>query len=149
MLVVFVCLSLYVSRARLGRHIQAAGGDQEAALRAGIPARRIQGALLVLTAVLAAIAGLVYVGLLESAPITLGSGFELQVYAAILISGFSLTSGGIGNPLITMVGLMALAVVSNLIGLSGINPSWQDVITGGLIMLAVGLDVLRRKERFE
>lgn len=149
LVLLFVIVALYLSRSRIGRHIQAAGSDQDVAVRAGISAGRIRLALLVLSAVLAALAGLSYVGLLDSAPVTLGSGYELQVYAAILISGFSLTSGGIGNPIVTVVGLMIFAVLSNLIGLLNINPSWQDVVTGGILLIAVGANVLRRGDRFD
>ncbi len=150
--IVLICLyivvSIYIAKSRIGRHIQAVGGNDDAAARAGIPVGIIKRVLLLLTAGLSALAGLIYVGQLYSAPLTLGFGFELQIYAAILISGFSLTSGGIGNPMVTVAGLLLLAVITNVLDLNNIPSGWQDVVTGVLVAAAVTLDVVRRRERF-
>lgn len=146
---IYAVVSFHLSRSRLGRHIQAIGGSEEAARRAGISVNGVKRLLLVLTAVLSAFAALIYLGQLSAAPITLGVGLELQIYAAILISGFSLTNGGIGNPMVTVAGLLLLTTISSLLSLENVPLGWQNVITGAILAGAVTIDVHRRKNRFE
>jgi ribose/xylose/arabinose/galactoside ABC-type transport system permease subunit len=73
---------------------------------------------------------------------------ELQVFAAILLGGFSIARGGVGNPLAAAIGVAALAMLSTLLDLGGVISFWQDIITGCLLLGAVGLDVVRRGAEF-
>jgi ribose/xylose/arabinose/galactoside ABC-type transport system permease subunit len=141
----FGAVAMFLSRSRLGRHIQATGGNVQSAVQAGISANRIRRAVLVGTAMSATVGGLIYVGQLDAAPVTLGTGMELQIYAAILISGFSLTGGGIGNPMVTVAGIAVLSILTNILNLANVVSSWQNVLTGGLLAFAVTLDLVRRR----
>jgi ribose/xylose/arabinose/galactoside ABC-type transport system permease subunit len=137
-----------MSFTRLGRHVQAVGGNELSARRAAIPAGRIKAGLLILSGVLSAAGGLIVVGQLAAAPATLGVGVEFQVFAAILISGFSFSTGGVGNPLATLLGLSLLAALLQLLRLENVPASWQQVVTGIVLLGAVYLDGLRGGESF-
>ena len=144
----YIAVSAWLAFARAGRHIQAVGGNLEAAARAGIATGHIRGAVLLATGFAAALAALIYVGQLDAAPVTLGTGLELQVYAGILISGFSLTGGGSGSPMTAIAGMGMLAVLLDLLSLANVSPGWQNILTGALVAVAVGIDVVRRRDRF-
>src|SRR5690606_30801536 len=82
--------ALIVSKTRVGRHVQAVGGDSKAAARAGISVVRVRTAALLLSALGAGIGGIVFVGQLGSAARATGFGLEFQVYAALMIGGYSI-----------------------------------------------------------
>jgi ribose/xylose/arabinose/galactoside ABC-type transport system permease subunit len=144
-----VLCALALTFTRFGRHIRATGGDPAAARRAGIGVSRIKMILFIMTSLFATIGGILYVGMDGSAQTTLGTGLELQVYAPILLGGYSLTRGGVGNVMGAVSGVLALAVVSNLLDLLGANPYWSYIVTGAVVIAAVYADGLRGGERFE
>lgn len=141
--------SILLAVTRWGRHIRAAGGDPAVSNRAGIPVGKLKFCLFILTAVIACIGGILYVGQDGAAQTTLGFGLELQIYAPILLAGYSLTRGGVGNVMGAVAGVAVLEVVDNLLNLRSVNPYWQYIITGAIILVAVYADVLRGGERFE
>ena len=142
-LVVVAIAAIIVTRTRLGRHIQAVGGDFRAAARAGISVAAIRSAALIASAVGAGIGGVLYVGMLGSAAKLTGTGLEFQVYAAMMIGGYSILRGGVGNPLGGALGLLAVAGVANILDLSAISPYYVDIVVGLLLLAAVLLDRVR------
>jgi ribose/xylose/arabinose/galactoside ABC-type transport system permease subunit len=138
-----------VLKTRLGRHVRAVGGDSLAAARAGIPVRGIRSFALVLSALGAGVAGIVYVGQLGSAARATGFGLEFQVYAALMIGGYSILRGGVGNPIGGALGLLAVAGVSNILDLTSTSPYFVNIIVGLLLLAAVLLDRLRGGDSFE
>ncbi len=137
---VFVLILLLVGVAfyvvaftRLGRHIRAVGGDEMAARRAGIHVKRARVALLVLSAVGASLGGLLYMGQQGGASNVLGTDLAFQVYAALMIGGYSIIRGGVGNPVGGALGLLVIAGVTEIISLKGINTYYTDVILGILV----------------
>lgn len=143
-----VACTAWLSYTRYGRHVRAVGGDEQAARRAGIPVSHIRFALFVLTALCAGIAGILYVGQTGSAQSGLGTGLELQVYAPVLLGGYSLTRGGIGNVLGALLGLILLSLVGNVLDLDNASFFWQQVVTGVVLIAAVYVDGRRRGETF-
>jgi ribose transport system permease protein len=75
---------------------------------------------------------------------TAGTGYELQVIAAVVIGGGSLT-GGEGSVIGTLIGAFIMGLLSNGSDLLGINPYWQQAIIGAIIILAVALDEVRKR----
>ena len=147
--VAFLLSALAVRWTRPGRHLQATGGNVRSAERAGIRTARIRTSLFLITAGAAATGGLIYIGQLGAAPTNLGTGLELQVYTAIVLGGFSLLQGGVGNPLGALLGVLSIAMLTNLLDISGVYFFWEDVIIGILLIVAVFLDNLRRGEGFD
>jgi ribose/xylose/arabinose/galactoside ABC-type transport system permease subunit len=141
--------ALIVTKTRLGRHIRAVGGDERAAARAGISVKRVRTAALVLSAIGAGIGGIIFVGQLGSAAGATGFGLEFQVYAALMIGGYSILRGGVGNPIGGVLGLLAVAGVANILDNTGISPYYRDIIVGLLLLAAVLLDRLRGGDAFE
>jgi len=141
--------SILLAVTRWGRHIRAAGGDSAVSNRAGIRVGRLKFFLFLLTAVIACVGGILYVGQDGAAQTTLGFGLELQIYAPILLGGYSLTRGGVGNVMGAIMGVAVLEVVDNILNLRSVNPYWQYIITGAIILAAVYADVLRGGERYE
>jgi ribose/xylose/arabinose/galactoside ABC-type transport system permease subunit len=141
--------TLVVTKTRLGRHVRAVGGDERAARRAGISVTRIRYGALIVSAVGASIGGVLYMGQLGGSSNLLGTGLEFQVYAALMIGGYSILRGGVGNPAGGVMGLLVVAGVSNLLDVKAINPYYTNLIVGVLLLAAVLLDRLRGGDSYE
>ncbi len=141
--------AIIVAKTRLGRHIQAVGGDDRAAARAGISVQGVRTAALLISAFGGGLGGLVYVGQLGSAAGATGLGLEFQVYAALMIGGYSILRGGVGNPIGGALGMLAVAGVSNILDLKAISPYYVNIIVGLLLLAAVLLDRFRGGDTYE
>jgi ribose/xylose/arabinose/galactoside ABC-type transport system permease subunit len=137
-----------VTSTRLGRHIRAAGGDERAANRAGISVRRIRIGCLILSGIGGALAGILYIGQLGGSTNILGSDVVFLVYAGVMIGGYSIIRGGVGNPAGGAMGLV-IAGVTDIIAVKSINTYYTDVIVGALLLLAVYFDRIRGGDAYE
>lgn len=124
-----------------GREVYAVGGNLEAARLSGINVWRTKTVCLMLTSLFASIGGVIYAALINSGNSTVAKGLELEVISAVIIGGTSLF-GGKGSIWGTFIGVMFMGVLLNGMTLWGFNPFWQDVVRGGLILLAVLLNQL-------
>jgi ribose/xylose/arabinose/galactoside ABC-type transport system permease subunit len=138
-----------ISKTRGGRHIRAVGGDIIAARRAGLPTERIKFMSLLLSAFGASVGGILYVGKLGSAPVTLGTNMEFTIYAALMIGGYSILRGGVGNPMGGFLGLLIIAVFANLVDNKGLDIRAADIFVGFLLIVIVFLDIRRGGDAFE
>lgn len=141
--------AVIVTKTRLGRHVQAVGGDDRAAGRAGIPVAGVRTAALILSAIGGGLGGIISVGQLGSAAGATGFGLEFQVYAALMIGGYSILRGGVGNPVGGALGLLVVAGVANILDLKAISPYYVNIIIGLLLLAAVLLDRLRGGDSYE
>ena len=148
-IVITIIAAIVVTKTRLGRHVQAVGGDDRAAARAGISVAAVRVIALLLSALGAGVGGIVYAGQLGSAARATGLGLEFQVYAALMIGGYSILRGGVGNPIGGALGLLAVAGVANILDLKAISPYYVNIIIGLLLLAAVLLDRLRGGDAFE
>ena len=148
-IVLVVLATVVVTKTRLGRHVRAVGGDERAARRAGISVTRVRYGALIVSAVGASIGGVLYMGQLGGSSNLLGTGLEFQVYAALMIGGYSILRGGVGNPAGGVMGLLVVAGVSNLLDVKAINPYYTNLIVGVLLLAAVLLDRLRGGDSYE
>jgi ribose transport system permease protein len=148
-LVVVAIATVVVTRTRVGRHVQAVGGDELAATRAGISVSRVRFLALLLSAFGAGLGGILYVGQLGSASNSLGMGLEFQVYAALMIGGYSILRGGVGNPAGGAMGLLVVAGVANILDVKAISPYYVNIIVGLLLLVAVLIDRLRGGDAYE
>ncbi|MDO8209626.1 ABC transporter permease [Conexibacter sp. CPCC 206217] len=131
-----------LAKTRFGRHVYAVGGNRNAARRAGVAVRRTSMMTFVLCSVLAGIAGLVYVLRFTSGSAITGDATLLQSIAAVVIGGTSMF-GGAGNVGGTLVGVLIIAVIQNGLVILGVNPYWQFIAVGLVIVLAVVVDRAR------
>jgi ribose transport system permease protein len=141
--------SIIVWKTRVGRHVQAVGGDERAASRAGIRVKAIRFVALLLSALGAGIGGILYVGQLGSTSNYTGTGLEAQVYAAMMIGGYSIIRGGVGNPLGAALGLLVVAGTANILDVRAISPYYANIIVGLLLLAAVLLDRIRGGDAYE
>ncbi|WP_170984349.1 ABC transporter permease [Rhodoligotrophos defluvii] len=135
---------LVLTQLRFGRHIYAVGGNPVTAARYGVPVRAIRIAVFVIVQVLAAIGGIMLVSRLNSGSATVGEHVELDVIAAVIVGGTSL-SGGYGRLIGTVLGVMFVAVLRNGMVLAGIDPIVFLIAQGLVIILAVWWSMLRRQ----
>ena len=133
--------------ANLGWSIRAIGGNSDASSRFGIPVRAISTLVYTLSGASAAFAGVLMASRLSSGPPSLGSGFELQVIAAAIIGGTSL-SGSIGSIPGTVLGALLLSILSTGLVLLKVDPSLQNFAVGAILILAAGIDQFRKGRMF-
>jgi ribose/xylose/arabinose/galactoside ABC-type transport system permease subunit len=148
-LIAIAIATAIVVKTRSGRHVQAVGGDDRAASRAGISVFNVRALALLLSAFGAGLGGVIYVGQLGSASNLTGTGLEFQVYAAMMIGGYSILRGGVGNPVGAALGLLVVAGTSNILDVQAISPYFTNIIVGLLLLAAVLLDRLRGGDAFE
>jgi ribose transport system permease protein len=127
-----------------GRHVFGAGGNLAAARLSGVPINRTLIACYVLSGGVAAAAGLIVAARSLSVSATTGANLIFDALAAILIGGNSVF-GGEGAIWRTMIGVAILAVISNGFNLLGVDPLYQQIVSGTLIIVAVGLDAWVRR----
>ena len=140
------CASVMVVMSRLpaGRHITAVGVNRRAAYLAGIRVKPIVFGLYLGVGLSAAIAGILTAARLDSAPAgTLGQGFEITVLTAVLLGGIPF-NGGRGAIWRVLVGVWLMGVLRNGITLMNIGPEVASMLTGGVLVLAAGLEASRR-----
>jgi ribose transport system permease protein len=138
-IVLIVACWFLLRQTRFGQHTYAIGGSAEAALRAGIPVRRHTIRIYVLSALLAAIAGLLYSARFTNGAANAGDPLLLDSIAAVVIGGASLF-GGAGTVFGTVIGALIISVIQNGLVILAINPFWQFVTVGIVIILAVLVD---------
>jgi ribose transport system permease protein len=126
----------------LGRAIYAVGGNPNAARLSGIDVRKTQLIAFVIAGLCAALGAILMAARLNSGSPNYGVGLELSAIAAAVIGGASL-AGGRGNILNTVIGAMTIVVVQNGLNLNAVPTSVQNVVTGAIIVLAVGIDMWR------
>ena len=133
---------------RFGRYTYAVGSNEEAARRAGIPVDRHLLKIYALAGTLAGLAG--FLSLARFSTTTLGGHDtdNLQAIAAVVIGGTSLF-GGIGTMLGTVFGVFIPAVLQNGFVIIGVNPFWQSIAVGAVLIAAVYLDQLRRRCQYQ
>ncbi|MBV9106791.1 MAG: ABC transporter permease [Verrucomicrobia bacterium] len=137
-----------LSRTVWGRYVYAVGGNERTARLTGLRVDRLKIIVYILSAMVAGIAGIVQYSYLSSVTADLGTGEELAVIAATVIGGANL-AGGEGTVLGTLIGAIILEVLRNGLLLFGIDPYWQGVFVGAVIILAVSIDYFRKLIRSE
>ena len=133
-----------LNRTNFGKVIAAVGSNPEAARTAGINANRVKLILFVATGCGAALAGFLSLVHFNSTWFTLGSGWELLAIAGLVIGGTSLF-GGRGTVLGLFLGLLLMQVVASGMVASRIDPWWQTVITGVIVLVSLSVDMKRKK----
>jgi ribose transport system permease protein len=143
MIVVYAVLWFVLERTRFGRHVYAVGGNMEGARLAGINVRRVLMSVYMIGGAAAGVAGVIFSARVLSAQPTAGTGYELDAIAAVVLGGTAL-AGGRGRILGTLIGAVIIGVLSNGLVLMNVPFFYQLVIKGIVIIIAIGLDSLKR-----
>jgi ribose transport system permease protein len=138
--------AFFVHRTVPGRHLLAVGGNEAAAKRCGIAVGRVRFLSYGIAGTLAGTAGLLQFARLRSGDPTVAIGLELDVIAAVVIGGASLT-GGSASVLGTLVGALMIAYLRNRCAVLGWPNHVQEMIVGHIVILAVAIDLWRRRRR--
>lgn len=128
----------------IGRNMYATGGNARVAELVGINTSLYRIAAFILVGALSAIAGLFVMADLASGSTGIGTGWELTVIAGVVVGGVSLF-GGAGTVSGGLIGILLLQVVQSGLVTAGISANWQQIAVGIIMILAVGLDTLRRR----
>jgi ribose transport system permease protein len=144
MVILVVLGSLFLANTVLGRQIYGVGSNEQASRLSGVDVDRVRLFCYTMSGLLAAYAGVMTAGLLSTAATNAGTGTELDVIAAAVIGGASL-SGGEGTVYGAVIGAAIMAVLRNAFVLLGLPVYLQTVSIGVVIILAVALDRLRRR----
>jgi ribose transport system permease protein len=140
-----VVTSFLLWATRFGRYIYAAGGNAEAARLAGVPVRLVKGATFAISGFAAGLAGILISSKVATGQPDVGVGLEISAIAAIVIGGTSIM-GGEGAIWRTVLGLLLLALIRNGFNLLNIDPIFQQIFQGAIILAAVGIDAWARRE---
>jgi ribose transport system permease protein len=141
MVVVAVAGSLYLSRLAAGRRIYAVGGNEQAARFSGISLNRVKLSVYVVSGLCAGVAAVLSLGYYGAATSGDGQGYELNVIAAAVVGGASL-SGGRGTALGVVLGALVIQMISSGIVILGIDQNYSQIIIGSVVIAAVALDTL-------
>jgi ribose transport system permease protein len=141
-----IVASLVLSKTILGRYTFALGSNEEASRLSGVNVVRWKIAVYTVCGLFAGLAGVLIAARLNSAQPSLGLGYELDAIAAAVIGGTSL-SGGEGTILGTVIGAFIISVLTNGLRILSVPQEWQIVVTGGIVILAVYLDIIRRRQQ--
>ena len=143
MIATVIILGLILGNTRTGRYIYATGSNVTAARFAGINTEWIMILVHCIACVLAALSGFVNMARLYNASPGMGEGSEIDAIVAAVIGGTSM-AGGSGSLVGTLIGSLIIAVMSNGLNHFGLNSYWQQVATGSLLIIALGLDELKK-----
>jgi ribose transport system permease protein len=146
LVVIAVTSHIVLNYTVFGRRVYAVGGNEEATELSGINVRRIKLLTYVLSGMFSAVTGVLFVSRFRSAQANAGLGMELDAIAACVIGGTSLM-GGLGSVLGVLLGAMIMGVIRNGLVLTEVSPYLQEMIIGGIIILAAILDRLRSRKR--
>jgi ribose transport system permease protein len=135
---------VFANYTQMGRNIYAVGNSQQAAKLSGIFVDRVIITVYAITGFLAGLCGLILVGQMDSGDPSFGKGYELDVIAAAVIGGISMT-GGEGNILGVLLGALLMGVLKNLFIQLAVSGYWQTIVLGLVIVGAVAIDCIRKK----
>lgn len=142
---VLIVTAIIMNKTKMGRHIYAVGGNQQAAEFSGIKVWKVKFFVHAFSGVMAGLAGVVLASRMYSGQPTAGDGAEMDAIAAVVVGGTSM-AGGSGKIGGTIIGGLIIGVLNNGLNLLNVNSFWQYVVKGVVILLAVYIDYLKNKK---
>ena len=131
----------YLRSFRSGRDLYAIGSNPEAARLAGVPAGRRVFTAFAVSGAIAGVAGVLWAAQYQTIDSTAGTGYELQVIAAVVVGGVAIF-GGSGSAVGAAIGALLLNTINSALYVLGISPFWDQAIAGFLLLVAIALDRL-------
>lgn len=146
MLAVYAVAHFVLRRTKFGRYVFAIGGNEEASLLSGVPVAGYKVAVYGVSGMLAALGAVLLTARLNSAQPIAGINYELDAIAATVIGGASLM-GGQGSVIGTLIGALIMGVLRNGLNLLGVSSFFQQVVIGSVIIAAVLLDTVFKRQK--
>lgn len=140
-----IAYTFVTSRTILGRHVYAVGGNKQAAQLSGVNTRRINFLVMMNMSVLAALAGLMFVGRATASGPFDGVNWELDAISAVFIGGAAV-SGGVGTVVGSVIGGLVMAVLNNGLQLMGVGADMTQMIKGLVLLLALAFDIYNKTQ---
>ena len=144
LVIVLIITAIIMNKTKMGRHMYAVGGNQQAAEFSGIKVEKVKFFVHAFSGLMAGLAGIVLASRMYSGQPTAGDGVEMDAIAAVVVGGTSM-AGGSGKIGGTIIGGLIIGVLNNGLNLLNVNSFWQYVVKGVVILLAVFLDYFRNK----
>lgn len=144
MVIIAIAVGLLLARTTFGRYVYASGGNAEAARIGGVRVNGIRTATFALSGLAAAMAGVLDASRVLSAQASSGSFLTFTVLTGIIVGGTSIM-GGEGSIRRTVIGCLFVALVANGFNLLGLDPFYQQITLGVILLLAVGIDAWSRR----
>ena len=141
----YIIAAWFMNKTVTGRNIYAIGGNPEAARVAGIKNNHVIFFCYIACSVLAAIAGLIFIARMDSAPATVANNLEMKAIMGAVIGGTSVTFGGKGKMMGTFLGVVIVGLISNALDLMGVSAYYQQFIQGALVLVVVFLEAVRTR----
>jgi rhamnose transport system permease protein len=149
--VCFVGFAVFLHRTHWGRALYAIGNNREAARFSGIDVKRMLLGVFIASGTMSALAAVVLTAYLASARADTATGLELPVITAVVLGGVNIF-GGSGTLVGVLIAVLVLAFVQNSLGLAGVTPEQQQIVTGAVLVLTLvvfsGSDMIRRAREF-
>lgn len=139
---ILTILIMYVvlNKMKLGKDLYAIGGNKEAAIVSGINVKNSLLKLYIIAGTLYALAGVLEAARTGGATNNYGNGYELDAIAACVVGGWSV-SGGVGTVPGVVVGVLIFSVINYGLTFIGVDPNWQQIVKGAIIVVAVAVDI--------
>ena len=144
LVIVLIITAIIMNKTKMGRHMYAVGGNQQAAEFSGLKVEKVKFFVHAFSGLMAGLAGIVLASRMYSGQPTAGDGAEMDAIAAVVVGGTSM-AGGSGKIGGTIIGGLIIGVLNNGLNLLNVNSFWQYVVKGVVILLAVFLDYFRNK----
>lgn len=144
-LVLVAVMSLVLNHTRAGRYIIAIGSNKEALKLSGVSVARWHIMAYVISGFFAGLAAIAYAGTFSSITPGTGAGLELDAIGGAIIGGTAMT-GGSGSIVGTFLGVCLISLLKTGLPNIGLQANWQQIITGGILIVAVTIDMARRKK---
>ena len=141
-----IAIWFLLSRTRFGRYVYAIGGNEEAARLSGVRVKWIRTATFMISGLSGGLAGIIGASRISTGQANVGDGLALSAIAAVVIGGTSIM-GGEGAVWRTVLGVILLQLISNGLNILNVQPFYQLVVQGAVILFAVSLDALRHRGR--
>ncbi|MDO4284020.1 MAG: ABC transporter permease [Eubacteriales bacterium] len=144
-ILLIVIMTIVLNKTKLGRYIIAIGSNKEATRLSGVKVVKYHMAAYIISGFFTGLAGIAYAATFQAIAAAGGAGLELDAIAGAIIGGTSMT-GGSGSIVGTLIGVFIMSMLKTGLPYIGLQANWQQIITGVILIIAVGVDVIKNKK---
>ncbi len=141
-IILVVVMSLVLNKTKVGRYIIAIGSNKEATRLSGVKVIKYHMAAYIISGIFTGLSAIAYAATFQAVAPASGAGLELDAVAAAIIGGTSM-NGGTGSIVGTLIGVFIMSMLKTGLPYVGLQANWQQIITGVILLVAVGVDVMK------